>query len=75
VKLIVTHDEYGNIKSAAIVENRPELRAALRPRHGESITEVEASDSDIAEFRRNPFGVIENSRLDAGNARLLPKYR
>jgi hypothetical protein len=75
VKLIVTHDEYGNIKSAAIAAHRPELRAGLRPRHGESVAEVEASDSEITEFRRNPLALIENFRIDTTNAALSPKHR
>jgi hypothetical protein len=74
VKLILTHDEYGNIKSAAIVEHRPELRAGLRPRHGESVTELEASDSETAEFRCDPRCIVENFWLDTANARLLPRH-
>lgn len=73
MKLLVVHDEYGNIKSAAAAPAQPNLRAGLRSQRGEFVTEVEAPAIGPEQLLRNPRSISENFRVDPGNARLVPK--
>jgi hypothetical protein len=59
VKILVTHDENGNLVSVAIETASPKLCATLRARHGESITAVELRRSEIAKMRRTPTAAAE----------------
>jgi len=73
MKLLVVHDEYGNIKSAAAAPANPNLRAGLRPQRGQFVTEVEAPAIGPEELLRNPRALGENFRVDPVMARLVPK--
>ena len=75
MKILVVHDEYGNIKSAAVTAGKPNLRAGLRPRRGEFVTELEAPAFGPQELRRDPHGLSKHFRVDVANARLVPKDR
>jgi hypothetical protein len=73
VKILLVHDECGNLKSVAVPANKPDLRADLRPQRGELVTEVEVLDSELKRFRRNPCDIIENFIIDSARARLAPR--
>jgi hypothetical protein len=74
MKMLVVHDDLGNIKSAALVGRRRHLRAGLRPHRAELVTEVEAPpEVELRELRRNPRALSEKFRIDSVNARLVPK--
>jgi hypothetical protein len=72
MKLLLVHDEYGNIKSAA-APARLSLRAGIRPRRGEFVTEVDAPAIGPEELLHDPGAIGENFRVDAVNAILLSK--
>jgi hypothetical protein len=73
MKLIVVHDEYGNIKSAAAAPAMASLRAGLRPQRGEFVTEVEAPAIGPEELRGDLRAIGQHFRVDLVNARLVPK--
>jgi hypothetical protein len=75
MKILVVHDEYGNIKSAAVAPDEPGRRAGLRSQHGESVTEVEELTFELQELRRRLRDFCENYRLDAVSGRLVRKNR
>ena len=72
-KILAVHHENGNIKSVAVVADRRELAADLRPQLGELVTEVEVLDSELERFRRNPCDIIQNFFVDRTHARLMPR--
>lgn len=73
MKILVVHDEYGNIKSAAIVPDEPGRRAGLRTQSGEFVTKVEEPVFEPQELRRSPREFCENYRIDLVNGRLVRK--
>ncbi len=73
MKILLVHDEYGNIKSVAVAAGEPNLRAGLRPQRGELVTEVEVVVFGTEELRRNPRAVSENFRVDTAGAKLVRK--
>jgi hypothetical protein len=73
LKILLVHDEWGNIRSAAIAGQNADRRARLRVQRGESLTEVEEESVDLQELRRNPREFCEKLRLDGTAGRLLPK--
>ncbi len=74
MKMLVIHDDLGNIKSAALIGSRRNLRSGLRPHREDFVTEVESPpDLEAEELRRNPRGLSENFRVDTVNARLIRK--
>jgi hypothetical protein len=74
MKLLVVHDELGNIKSAAVVAGEPGPRAGLHPHRGDFVIEVEAPPGvELRELRRNPRSLSENFRVDTVNHRLVHK--
>lgn len=75
MKILVVHDEYGNIKSAAVAPNEPDRRAGLRSQRGESVTEVEERALEPQELCRNPRDFCENYRVDTVSGRLVRKNR
>jgi hypothetical protein len=75
-KVLVIHDEDGNIESAAFPAGTSNVRAGLRPqRDGELVTEAEAIGLELEQIRRSPRHIVENLRLDIAHARLVAKYR
>ena len=75
MKILIVHDEYGNLKSAAIAADQPGRRASLRTQRGEFVTEVEEPVFEPQELRRGPREFCENYRVDAVNGRLVRKNR
>jgi hypothetical protein len=75
INILVVHDEYGNVKSAAAVAGDPLRRAGLRPQRGEFVTEVDEPVLDPQELRRAPREFCEDFRVDAVNGRLVRKNR
>jgi hypothetical protein len=73
MKILVIHDEFGNIKSAAIAPAGPDRRGWLRSQRGESVCEVEAQDLDPQELRRSPRNFCENYRVDTVSGGLVRK--
>jgi hypothetical protein len=73
MKILIVHDEYGNICSVAIASTIGERRAGLRIQRGEFVTEVEAESVDPAELRRDPREFCEKFRLDGASGMLLLK--
>ncbi len=73
MKLLVVHDGYGNIKSAAAAPTQPDMRAGLRCQRGEFVTEVETPAIGPEELLRNPRAISERFRVDPAGARLVPK--
>lgn len=71
--MLVVHDEYGNIKSAAAAPVHPDLGAGLRCQRGEFVTAVEAPAIGPEELLRNARAISEHFRVDPGNASLVPK--
>jgi hypothetical protein len=75
MKMLVVHDELGNIRSAAVMAGEPSPRAGLRLQRGEFVTEVEVADFGPEKLRRNPRALSENFRVDTANAVLVRKQR
>jgi hypothetical protein len=75
MKMLVVHDDLGNIKSGAMIGSRRNPRAGLRLHRGDLVTEVEAADFGREELRRNPRALSENFRVDTVNAVLVRKQR
>jgi hypothetical protein len=75
MKILVVHDEYGNLKSAAIAADEPGRRAGLRTQRGEFVTEVEEATVDPQELRRSPRDFCANHRIDPVSGRLVRKNR
>jgi hypothetical protein len=75
MKILLVHDDCGNIKSAAIAKTQPRLRAGLRPQRGEFVTEVDEPLIGPEQLRQNPRGLSDNFLVDTVNARLAPKHR
>jgi hypothetical protein len=75
MKILVVHDEYGNIKSAAVAASEPNRRAGLRPQRGELVTEVEDPAFDPEELRRAPREFCETFRVDTAKGRLVRTTR
>ena len=73
MKILVIHDEFGNIKSAAIAPDEPGRRARLRSQRGEFVTEVEEGGIDPQELRGSPRSFCENYRVDPVSGRLVRK--
>jgi hypothetical protein len=73
MKILVVHDQYGNIKSAAVAPAGAKRRAGLRTLRGESVTEVEERGLEPQELRRSPRDFCENYRVDAVSGRLVRK--
>lgn len=64
MKILVVHDEYGSIKSAAAAPSEPNRRAGLRSQRGELVTEVEEAAFDPEELRRRAHEFCETFRID-----------
>jgi hypothetical protein len=75
IKILVVHDVYGNIKSAAVVPDEPNRRAGLRSQRGESVTEVEGRTLEPQELRRSPRDFCEDFRIDTVSGKLMRKNR
>ncbi len=75
MKILIVHDEYGNIRSAAIVDTSSDYRAGLRVQRGELVTMVEEQTVDPAELRHDPRGFCERFRIDRAAGRLLATRR
>lgn len=75
MKILVVHDVYGNIKSAAVVPDEPNRRAGLRSQRGESVTEMEERALELQELRRGPRDFCENYRVDTVSGGLVRKNR
>jgi hypothetical protein len=75
MKILIVHDEDGNLRSVAIASTSGERLAGLRVQRGESVTEMEEESVDLAELRRDPREFCEKFRLDGATGRLLPKNR
>ena len=75
MKILLVHDLYGNIKSAAVVPDDTERRAGLRNQPDESVTEVEEQALEPQELRRSPRDFCENYRVDTVSGRLVRKNR
>jgi hypothetical protein len=75
IKILVVHDVYGNIKSAAVVPGEPNRRAGLRGQRGESVTEVEGRTLEPQELRRSPRDFCEDFRIDTVSGKLMRKNR
>ncbi len=73
MRMLVIHDELGNVKSAAIAPARTKAVAGLRPRSGEFVIELEVTVVEPEELRRNPGLLSENFCVDTVNHRLTPK--
>lgn len=74
-RILVVHDEFGNIRSAALMPEGPNRRAGLRPQRGESVTGVDSAIHGPEELRRDPRRLSETFRVDTVNATLVPKNR
>lgn len=75
MKILVVHDENGNIKSAGVAPDEPGRRAGLRTQRGESVTEVEERAFEPQELRGSPRDFCENYRVDAVSGRIVRKNR
>jgi hypothetical protein len=75
MKLLVVHDNDGNIRSVAFTNATERLRAGLRVERGERVTEVEVKSAVEEELRSNPREFCEKFRLDEATNSLLPKKR
>lgn len=74
-RLLVIHDEYGNIKSVALPAGVLGLVAGLRPQRDQLITELKETQLGLEELRRSPGAISENFRVDTNNRTLVPKSR
>jgi hypothetical protein len=70
-QLLLVHDEFGNIKSAAVPARVLALRAGLRTREGELITELTVPDFELEQLRRNPRGITQDFRIDTAASALI----
>jgi hypothetical protein len=75
MKLMIIHDEDGNILSVALANSAGEYRAGLRVEHKELVTEIEVEPAADGELRRHPREFCEKFRVDGVTNRLLPKKR
>ncbi len=75
MKILIVHDEYGNIRSAAIADERSDYCARLRVQRGEFVAEIEAQSVDLTEFRRHPHSFCERFRVDRISGKLSVKNR
>ena len=75
MRMLVVHDELGNIRSAAVAAGEGSPRAGLRLQSGEFVTEVKVLDFGPEELRRNPCALSENFCVDTVKARLVRKQR
>lgn len=73
MKILLVHDEYGNVRSAAITATEPNLRARLRVERGEFVTEIEEPVIAPEELRSRPREFCEGFRVDRAGGRLLAK--
>jgi len=75
MKILVVHDEDGNIKSAAVSKAAADLRIELGAQRGELVTEVETTMLTLEEFQRDPGGLGAKFQLDAREVKLIRKNR
>ncbi len=75
MKTLVVHDEYGNVRSAALTAIEPNLLARLRVERGEFVTEVEKPVSAPEELGNRPREFCEGFRVDRASGRLVAKNR
>ncbi len=73
MKILVVHDEYGNVRSAAITATEPNLLARLRVERGEFVTEIEEPVITPKELRSRPRELCEGFRVDRAGRKLLAK--
>jgi len=73
MKILVMHDEQGNIKSIGVPIGPPGQEMRLIPRAGLEVTEVEASHirdhNDLEQLR----AIAETFKVDAASRTLLAK--
>ncbi len=72
MRMLVIHDDLGNIKSAAIAPARTKVVAGLRPRSGEFVIELDITVVEPEELRRKPGLLSEHFRVDTVNRTLTP---
>jgi len=75
MKILVVHDEDGNIKSAAVSKAAADLRIELGAQRGELVTEVETTMLTLEEFQRDPGELGAKFQLDAREVKLIRKNR
>ena len=73
MKILVVHDEYGNIRSLAIADPTRERRAGLRFQRGELVTELEEESLNLSRVFRNPREFCEEFTLDRATGKLIAK--
>ena len=74
-RLLLVHDQYGNIKSAAFPSKTPALNAGLKPQSEHYVAEFEKSSINIDALLLNPQMTHDNFRIDPTTHGLMPKNK
>jgi hypothetical protein len=75
MKVLVTHDDHGTIRSVGVSASTPHGKAMLRPPSGHHVTEVEAPDVTDEQDHNHLREIISHFRIELshGQPKLVRK--